>query len=610
MRRGEKHQNTVPVRAMAILTIVSAMFILCTLGCQRSSSTVLEKPASSADSSSSSVVAEKPAPVETPAPEKDKSTVQAVDEQQPSVAQSSVASPLSASPPSGEKLYALHCAACHSKNGDGKGIATAFLFPKPRDFRAGRFRLVSTSNNVPTREDLHAVLLRGMPGSSMPPWKHLEQKEREALVDEVLRLRKEGARESYANVLKEEEELTEEELADEEVQKEIQDYVRDFTTPGESTVVPVIESPDKESIARGRDIYIKQNCHSCHGKDGRGDGVEKMVDGEGFPTSPRDFTLGIFKGGHDGASLFRRVAYGMPGTPMPSSNTLPPADLVDLVHFIRSLSSEESRLAAMMNRTKIIVKAVNTMPEPFDSNAWEDFAPVNLRVLPLWWRNDADPNLQVQAIHDGKSIAVRLSWNDQSQDEHATQSESFEDAVAMELYRGEAEPFLGMGSADHSVDVWFWDADRQTAIDVEDQYPNIVADIYPFSEKVVATAEYHRKGTSQAEQPKISLPALAVGNQIVPTGSKSGGTDLAVGGPGSVTFRIPKNQLVNSVGQWKEGRWTVEMRRALAVESPDEGVSLLPGEKASVALAVWNGSHRDRDGQKLITIWQDLELEK
>ncbi len=26
------------------------------------------------------------------------------------------------------------------------------------------------------------------------------------------------------------------------------------------------------------------------------------------------------------------------------------------------------------------------------------------------------------------------------------------------------------------------------------------------------------------------------------------------------------------------------------------------------ALAVWDGAHRDRDGQKLISIWQDLEL--
>jgi DMSO reductase family type II enzyme heme b subunit len=51
------------------------------------------------------------------------------------------------------------------------------------------------------------------------------------------------------------------------------------------------------------------------------------------------------------------------------------------------------------------------------------------------------------------------------------------------------------------------------------------------------------------------------------------------------------------------------MTRSLAVASADDGVSLEPGGKASVAFAVWDGAHHDRDGQKSITIWQDLELQ-
>src|SRR5262245_9870295 len=53
----------------------------------------------------------------------------------------------------GAALYAQHCAACHGERGDGKGLAARFLFPKPRDFRSGRFRLVSTSNGIPTEAD-------------------------------------------------------------------------------------------------------------------------------------------------------------------------------------------------------------------------------------------------------------------------------------------------------------------------------------------------------------------------------------------------------------------------------------------------------------------------
>ena len=138
---------------------------------------------------------------------------------------------------------------------------------------------------------------------------------------------------------------------------------------------------------------------------------------------------------------------------------------------------------------------------------------------------------------------------------------------------------------------------------------NAVVDVYPFSESVVAGAELNRPGTRLADQPDVSLPARASGNLIVPTGDESGGSSLHVGGPGSVTFRVPQSQLVRAHGTWTGGRWTVVMTRSLAVASADDGVSLEPGGRAAVAFAVWDGSHRDRDGQKSVTVWQDLVLE-
>jgi DMSO reductase family type II enzyme heme b subunit len=510
----------------------------------------------------------------------------------------------------GQRLYAQHCAQCHGERGDGKGVAATFLFPKPRDFRAGRFRLVSTNNNVPTREDLLAVLARGMPGSSMPPWAHLKQQERDALVDEVIRLRREGAREAYIQSLKEDEGLTDQEIAAEDVQSEIRDYVDEFTTPGDSTDVPAIGQPTPEAIARGRDVYAKFVCISCHGVTGRGDGVQEMWDDEKMPTSPRDFTLGIFKGDPDPASVYRRIAYGMPGTPMPSSSGMTPEQMVDLVQYVRSMSSEEQRQAAVLKREEIVVQRVDAIPGLEQQDAWSQVTPVQLRTMPLWWRNDAHPDLTVQAVHDGKTLAVRLTWQDETPDQHAVRSESFEDAVAMELFRGEAEPFLGMGDATSPVDVWFWDADRQRGtLAAETLYPNAVVDVYPFNETVVASAELSRPGGRMANQPDVSLPARASGNLIVPTNDESGGTSLHVGGPGSVTFRIPQSQLVSAQGNWSNGRWTVVMTRSLAVASADDGVSLEPGGRAAVAFAVWDGSHHDRDGQKSVTVWQDLVLE-
>jgi DMSO reductase family type II enzyme heme b subunit len=511
----------------------------------------------------------------------------------------------------GQKLYAQHCAACHGERGDGKGVAATFLFPKPRDLRAGRFRLVSTDNNVPTRDDLHAVLIRGMPGSSMPPWSHLSQADRDVLVDEIIRIRREGVRDSYIQQLKDDEGLTDEDLAAADVQQDIQAYVDELTTPGQSTAVPEIQSPTPEAISRGKEVYAKFACISCHGETGRGDGVQEMFDEEKMPTRPRDFTLGIFKGNHDPESLYRRIAYGMPGSPMPGSSTMTPEQMVDLVHYTRSLSTEEQRQAAIPKREKIVAQRVDAVPPPGQDELWAKIKPVPLRMTPLWWRNDADPGLTVQAVHDGQKIALRMTWKDASADVHAVRSESFEDAVAVELYRGPAEPFLGMGDMTAPVDVWFWDADRQSGPAAAEQaYPNAVFDVLPFSETVVASAETNRPGARDADQPDISLPARAVGNPIVPTNDESGGSSLHVGGPRTVTFRVPQSQLVEASGTWSDGRWSVVMTRSLSAASADDGVSLDPGGRSSIAFAVWDGTHQDRDGQKSITIWQELEIEK
>jgi mono/diheme cytochrome c family protein len=510
----------------------------------------------------------------------------------------------------GIQLFARHCAACHGENGSGKGVAAGFLFPKPRDIRAGRFRLVSTNNGVPTRDDLMAVLVRGMPGSAMPSWAHLTRVERDALVDEVLRLRQEGARDDYIRELTEIEGLTDKEIAANDVQQEINDYADEATTPGESTDVPAIGPPAPEAIARGRDVYAKFVCISCHGETGRGDGVQEMWDDEKMPTRPRDFTIGIFKGNHDPASLYRRIAYGMPGTPMPGSSSMTSEQMVDLVHYIRSLSTEAQREAAILSRKSITVRQVDAIPNSEDDEAWSQVEPVHLQLTPLWWRTDTNPDLAVQAVHNGETIAVRLSWNDGTADVHADRSEAFEDAVALEIYRGESEPFLGMGGADSPVDVWFWDADRQSGYSApENSHPNAVVDVYPFSETAVASAELDRPGASLVDQPDVSLPARASGNLIVPTNDESGGSSLHVGGPGSVTFRVPQSQLVRARGTWDRGRWTVVMTRPLSVLSTDDGISLEPGGRASVAFAVWDGAHHDRDGQKLITVWQDLQIE-
>ena len=510
----------------------------------------------------------------------------------------------------GQRLYARHCAACHGEQGDGKGLAANWLYPKPRIFRGGKYRLVSTDNNVPTRDDLNGVLLRGMPGSSMPSWAHLSQDDRNLLIDEVQRQSAEGAAERYVQKLKEQDQLTDEEIKDPEIQSEIKAFAQQRTKPGNPIEVPPLAEPDAASIARGKALYTRQSCHSCHGVEGKGDGVQRMIDDEGFVMRPRDLTRGIYKGGHDARSLFIRLRSGMPGTPMPASNNLQPQEIVDLVHFLRSLSTEEQREAPILKRGKIVAARVAALPADSDERSWRVAAPVDVCMTPLWWRDDAVPSVRVQAMHDGQSLVFRLAWADPAANTHSGQTQVFKDAAALELFAGDNEPFLGMGSADTPIDLWVWDADRATpGGDLEDVNPRVVVDVYPLSEKVAASAEYARPGTKTQQQPGLVLPAQAVGNLVSrSTAHPSAGSSLTAAGPGSATFRIKKSQLVTATGRWSQGKWTVLIRRPLSV-GKDDGISLAPGQTASIALAVWDGSHGDRNGQKQVSIWQDLVLE-
>jgi complex iron-sulfur molybdoenzyme family reductase subunit gamma len=74
-------------------------------------------------------------------------------------------------------------------------------------------------------------------------------------------------------------------------------------------------------------------------------------------------------------------------------------------------------------------------------------------------------------------------------------------------------------------------------------------------------------------------------------------------------MRPRASQAVTSRASWQDGRWTVVLRRPLD-PGTDNGVSLAPGDRVSVAFALWDGAARDRNGQKLVSIWHDLVLEK
>ena len=83
-------------------------------------------------------------------------------------------------------LYREHCANCHGITGDGAGPSASLLNPYPRDFRLGKFKFKQTALNKPPRdEDLRRIIRNGIPGTSMPSFRTLSDKEVNALIDYV-----------------------------------------------------------------------------------------------------------------------------------------------------------------------------------------------------------------------------------------------------------------------------------------------------------------------------------------------------------------------------------------------------------------------------------------
>ena len=234
----------------------------------------------------------------------------------------------------GGELYLRHCSPCHGLDGDGQGVATRFLLPKPRNFRTSKFRLVSSLNGVPTSADLDAVLIHGISGTAMPSFRHLEEASRGKVISEVSRLRREGVRESVVHRLQEE--YQEDDIDPEELRKMLDCQL----APGAAASAPPLGQATGALLRQGREIYIKQNCPRCHGGDGNGDTGLYLADEEGYPTRPRNLVREEFKGGHEPASISVRIRLGLPGTPMAANPNLSEQELVALVHYCRSLARE------------------------------------------------------------------------------------------------------------------------------------------------------------------------------------------------------------------------------------------------------------------------------
>ena len=228
----------------------------------------------------------------------------------------------------GRVVYMKNCMHCHGVTGDGAGPTGKFLNPRPRDYRNGQFKFTATKpGEKATRDDLHRIVRSGIPGTYMPSFLLLGDRETNAIVEYVrwLAIRGEFEKRLVADLSSDystssiEDTLEKELAAYKEKMKDPQEKataVKPVSKPKalkaagaafakfeadkeyeglidetanlladawtraqepETLVLPSIQRVDDtaESRERGRLLYMsdKTKCYTCHGPTGRGDGA-------------------------------------------------------------------------------------------------------------------------------------------------------------------------------------------------------------------------------------------------------------------------------------------------------------------------------------------------
>lgn len=449
----------------------------------------------------------------------------------------------------GEALFKKECAICHGTEGKGDGPTADFLFPKPRNFTTGSFKVRSTpSGSPPTDEDLLRTITNGMPGSAMPGFAYLSETDQRALVEFIKKL---------ANI---------------KVKQE--------------RVIPVSPEPSltAETMEKGKKLYKEMKCWECHGFEGRGDGPKAMnqVDDWGFPAPPNNFTKGIYKGGGKLSDIYLRFTTGLDGSPMPSfEDSLTEEERWALVHYVKSLTGPKVAVQPTTGTLVVAKKFSGPLPKDALDPLWDKVPGTTIPLIHLLQGEKGADAVSVQVVHNGRDIAFLIEWEDWEVNSSFLRHDDFNDSAAIMFSLSPKEPLskqphFTMGEKGGPVNIWYW--------------------------KNIETLGYLPITSAPAHDPVFINPLS------IPMRRPSAVEDLNAEGFKTLTAQPQQEQNVEGQGIYMSGKWKVVFSREFTSKGPLD-VQLKKGGTFPVAFAVWDGSKGDRDGQKAVTTWYVLKLE-
>jgi mono/diheme cytochrome c family protein len=208
----------------------------------------------------------------------------------------------------GKRVYFTKCVWCHGVDGAGDGPGADRLWPRPRNFNQGTFKIRHTASGelplfdakkpTPGQNDLFETVTHGLPGSAMPSWEGILTEEQRLQVLSFVTTQL----------------VKDRKFTDKQSESQTVLQLGDLT--------PI--APTEESLKKGAELVVEKKCVECHGADGRGDGnAFNLKDDWGFSIQPANWhKCWNFRGSrqdpYNVKNIFRTFSTGVNGTPMPS----------------------------------------------------------------------------------------------------------------------------------------------------------------------------------------------------------------------------------------------------------------------------------------------------
>lgn len=442
----------------------------------------------------------------------------------------------------GEAIYTMRCLQCHGEDGDGLGPGAERLNPPPRDFSMGQYKFRTThfDDIVPNDEDLLRMIADGMPGTGMPGWSSVLSEQDMWDVIQYIKI--------FAGI--------EEEVPEAQV---------DFGTTIASSA---------ESIAEGKRLFHEDDrCSECHGAEGKGDAIKKLMGDNKERTWPRNLTKPwTFRSGTGARDIYARISTGIAGTQMPSfadpvsKKKLIPEERWHVANYVVSLAKTDRMVNA--EDTVIIASEVEgALPIEPDDEAWAGAEITTFMMVPQIVGADrfftpANDTVTVSALYNETEIAFLLEWDDRTRsvvgDEDAAKISDRElssDAIQIQfpvtIPDGMEKPYFLKGDAARPVNLWSWSSG------------------------------------SVSEGDAVSLENAA-------------GIDQIIARDGAAVGLVGK-------GSYKDGTWRVVLSRPLSTPSDDD-IQFQVGRFVPIAFAAWDGSNSEAGSSQTLTTWYWLLL--